>query len=54
MTTSKYHSYIDEIENNIYDIARNIYSSYIQRFIKKRFVTVPIEEFAVIRECHEI
>tara|TARA_A100001011_G_scaffold400160_2_gene512848 strand:- start:2307 stop:3617 length:1311 start_codon:yes stop_codon:yes gene_type:complete len=46
------HTTFDEIENSIYDIARNIYSSYIQRFIKKRFVTVPIEEFAVIRECH--
>jgi hypothetical protein len=42
----------DEIENSIYTIAKNIYSAYVQRFIKKRFVTVPTEEFAVIRECH--
>lgn len=43
----------DEIENNIYSIAKNIYQSYVQRFIKKRFVTVPVEEFAVIKECHK-
>ena len=42
----------DEYENTMYDIARSIYRSYIQRFIKKRYVTVPREEFAVIRECH--
>ena len=42
----------DEMENNIYEIAKNIYSNYVQRFIKKRFVTVPTEEFAVIKECH--
>lgn len=43
----------DDIENSIYSVAKNIYSSYVQRFIKKRFVTVPVEEFAVIKECHK-
>jgi hypothetical protein len=43
----------DEIENIIWDIARSIYNAYVQRFIKKRFVTVPTEEFKVIRECHK-
>lgn len=42
----------DEYENTLYDIARSIYRAYVQRFIKKRYVTVPSEEFAVIRECH--
>lgn len=42
----------DEYENTLYDIARNIYRAYVQRFIKKRYVTVPREEFAIIRECH--
>jgi len=42
----------DEYENTIYDISRNIYRSYVQRFIKKRYVTVPREEFSIIRECH--
>lgn len=43
---------LDEYENTLYDIARSIYRAYVQRFIKKRYVTVPREEFAVIRECH--
>ncbi len=42
----------DDIENNIYELAKNIYNAYVQRFIKKRFVTVPTEEFAIVRECH--
>lgn len=42
----------DEYENTLFDIARSIYRAYVQRFIKKRYVTVPREEFAVIRECH--
>ena len=49
----KWEDRFDEIENTIYDIARSIYTSYVQRFIKKRFVTVPTEEFIVIRQCHK-
>ena len=42
----------EEYENTLYDIARSIYRAYVQRFIKKCYVTVPREEFAIIRECH--
>lgn len=42
----------DEIENSIYSIAKHIYQCYVQRFIKKKFVTVPVEEFSVIKACH--
>ena len=42
----------EEYENTLFDIARCIYRAYVQRFIKKRYVTVPREEFAIIRECH--
>jgi len=58
MTNMLYHLYprmaqvFDEYENTLYDISRSIYRAYVQRFIKKRYVTVPREEFAVIRECH--
>lgn len=58
LTNMLYHLYpnmtklFDEYENNLYNIASGIYTSYVQRFIKKRYVTVPREEFAVIRECH--
>lgn len=43
----------EDIENTIYEIGKSIYNSYIQRFIKKVFVSVPRENFAVIKEAHE-
>jgi hypothetical protein len=46
-------STFDDYENTIYDIARNIHRAYIQRFIKKQFVTVPREEYQVINQCHQ-
>ncbi len=42
----------EDYENHIYDIAEDITSAYIERFIKKNYVTVPTEEFGVIRKCH--
>jgi hypothetical protein len=45
---------INQYESIIHDVAIFIYNAYIQRFIKKLYVTVPKEEFAVIRECHSI
>lgn len=42
----------DDIENTLYDIARVIYRAYVQRFIKKLYVTVPREEYQVINESH--
>jgi len=42
----------DDYENVLYEISRSIYKAYVQRFIKKRYVTVPREEFQVIRDCH--
>ena len=48
----KHGEVIDRLENSIYEIAKSIYRSYVQRYIKKRFVSVPKEEFAVIRSCH--
>lgn len=42
----------EEIETNIYNVAKIIYKAYVDRFIKKSYVTVPKEEFAVIKECH--
>lgn len=42
----------DEYENTLYEIAQMIYRSYVQRYIKKQTVTVPVEEFIVMKECH--
>lgn len=58
MVDMLYHLYPEMIktfelyENTIYSIAKNIYTSYVQRFIKKKWVTVAGEEFNVIRACH--
>lgn len=48
----EYTDSFEEYEKYIFDIGRSILSSYVERFIKKNYVTVPIEEFQVIRECH--
>jgi hypothetical protein len=59
LTAMLYHLYpnwedrFEDIENTLWEIGRSIYTAYVQRFIKKRFVTVPTEEFMVIRECHK-
>lgn len=42
----------EDYENLIYDAAKNIYNAYVDRFIKKLYVTVPVEEFNVIKEAH--
>ena len=43
----------NEIENIIYNVAKVLYNSYVQRYIKKIFVTVSSQEFIIIRECHQ-
>ena len=43
----------EEYENNIYGIGKLIHKAYIERFIKNQYVTVPMEEFAVIKACHD-
>jgi len=47
-------SEFEEYENIIYSIAQMIYTCYVDRYIKKQWVTVEIEEFNVIRKCHSI
>jgi|694.fasta_scaffold55190_3 hypothetical protein len=42
----------EDYENSLYAIAQTIYNSYVDRFIKKKWVTVAAEEFNVIRACH--
>ena len=42
----------DDYENSLYNISNNIYKAYVDRFIKKLYVTVDKEEFNVIKECH--
>lgn len=42
-----------EYERILDEVGNRIYNAYVDRFIRKMFVTVPQEEFQVIRECHD-
>jgi hypothetical protein len=42
----------DLYENIIYQIAKRIYDSYVDRFIRKMVVTLPSEEYQVLKQCH--
>ncbi len=48
----KYADIFDEYENTLYDIAKNVNNNYIRRFIKKKYVTVPKEEYLVMKAAH--
>jgi hypothetical protein len=48
----EYKDVFKEYENIFIEIAKYIYNSYVSRFIKKRVVTVPKEEYKVVREVH--
>ena len=42
----------DAYENFLYQIAKNIYSAYVERYIHKKYITLPNEEFNVMKKCH--
>lgn len=42
----------DNYENMLYDKACEIYQFYVNRYIKKQFVTLPKNEYKVLEECH--
>jgi hypothetical protein len=43
----------DRYEDVLYDKAREIYNSYVSRFIKKQYTKLPKEEYIVMSQCHE-
>ena len=49
----RYADAFDDYENTLYEIAKLINKNYIDRFIKKKYVTVPREEFLVMKACHD-
>lgn len=46
-------SSFEDYENIIYKVSKIIYDAYIQRFIKKQFVTLPREEYTVMSQAHD-
>ena len=49
----KFADAFDDYENTLYECAKQINKNYIDRFIKKKYVTVPKEEFAIMKACHD-
>lgn len=43
----------DRIENHIIEITKKIYEAYIDRFIKKKYVSLPKYEYLILRKAHE-
>lgn len=47
------HNYhFDKYENIIYNIAKQLYNNYCLRYIKREFVSVPKDDFDIIKLCH--
>lgn len=42
----------DDIDEILNKISRDICKKYIYRYIKKRYITVPNEEYNVMKQCH--
>jgi len=48
----KYAETFDHYEDILYKISRMIYHFYVNRYIKNQFITLPKEEFLVMKKCH--
>lgn len=42
----------EEYENVLYNVSKLVYDAYVQRFIKKKYVTLPKEQYTIMRSCH--
>jgi hypothetical protein len=42
----------DQLEDTIRKISRMIYHFYVNRYIKNQFITLPKEEFQLMKKCH--
>lgn len=49
----KFADLFDQYEDTIYKISRMIYHFYVNRYIKNQFITLPKEEFLVMKRCHD-
>jgi len=49
----KYTSIFDSFEESIVSLSRLLYRFYVNRYIKNQFVSLPKEEYRVLKQCHE-
>ena len=47
-----YYDTFEKYENILYDKAKEIYDAYVKRFIKKQYITLPKNEFEIMRIAH--
>ena len=53
MLYPKFTSIFDEYEKLIHKFARKIYYVYIDRYIHQKYITLPKEEYIILRKCNE-
>jgi len=49
----KYTLLFDEYEGALYEIAKVIYQFYVNRYIKNQYITLPREEYLLLKKCHQ-
>lgn len=49
----RYSDMFDDFEEIIFKLARKIYSAYIDRYIKNKYITLPKEEYILLKRCHD-
>jgi len=49
----RYALVFDQYEDILQNVARIIYRFYVSRYIRNQFVTLPREEFLVMKKCHD-
>lgn len=42
----------EDYEDILFEVGKIIYNSYVNRYIKKQYVSLPKEEFVVMKKCH--
>ena len=53
MLYPKFSSIFDEYERFIYKIAKKIYKVYVERFLNMKYVTLPKEEYIILKKCYD-
>lgn len=48
----RHQNVFDDYENILYDKAKEIYDSYVKRFIKKEYITLPKSDYEIMRVAH--
>ncbi len=49
----KYSEMFDDFEEILFKLARKIYTAYIERYIKNKYITLPKEEYLLLKKCHD-